>query len=316
MTDINKDDLYQYYRYHTRSETAKHFNITDSGLRKLLIKYNIKKNTEERRYTANKFIDMTGWIMKDHGVSESRLTVISFNKIFNGQTYWNCLCECGNECICNGAKVRNGDTLSCGCLHKERIIEHAREIGHIYGGSNKKINEYDLSGDFGVGYFANGESFYFDLEDYGRIKDFYWENNHGYVVTKKYHHDKTEYIYMHRLLIDAQSGYVVDHIDRNRVNNIKNNLRVTDDSGNARNASIAKNNTSGFTGVTYDNSRNKWVAQITVDYQNKVIGRYIDKEDAIKARLEAETKYYGKFAPQRHLLERYGVTAQNDCMEV
>lgn len=44
MMDINKDDLYEYYRYHTRAETAKYFNITDSSLRKLLIKYNIKKN--------------------------------------------------------------------------------------------------------------------------------------------------------------------------------------------------------------------------------------------------------------------------------
>lgn len=316
MMYINKDDLYEYYRYHTRAETAKYFNITDSSLRKLLIKYNIKKNTEERRYTANKFIDMTGWIMKDHGVSESRLTVISFDKTLNGKTYWNCLCECGNECICNGTKVRNGDTLSCGCLHKERITKHAREIGHIYGGYNKKINDYDLSGDFGVGYFANGESFSFDLEDYDRIKDFYWENNHGYAVAKKYHNDKTEYVYMHRLLIGAQSGYVVDHIDRNRTNNIKNNLRITNNSGNARNASIAKNNTSGFTGVTYDNSRNKWVAQITVDYKNKVIGRYIDREDAIKARLEAEARYYGKFAPQRHLFEKYGITIQNDYIEV
>lgn len=307
MENVDKDDLCEYYRYHTRSETAKYFDITDSMLRKLLTMYGIKKNTEERRYTANKFIDMTGWKMWEHGVPESRIIVISFDKIVNGQTYWNCICECGNEFSCNGMKIRNGHTLSCGCLHKERIAEHAREMGSIYGGYNKKYNNYDLSCDVGIGYFANGESFYFDLEDYDRIKDFYWENNHGYAVAKKYHNDTIEYIYMHRFLIGAQDDYIVDHIDRNRVNNVKNNLRLTNSSGNAKNASIAKNNTSGFTGVTYDRRRNQWIAQITVNYQNKSIGEYVAKEDAIKARLEAEKKYFGEFAPQRHLFKEYGI---------
>ena len=305
--NINKHDLYEYYKCHTQQETALHFNITTSILRKLLKIYNIKKTTEERRYTMTKFIDMTGWIMKEHGVPESRITIVSFDRFFNNQTYWNCLCECGNKWSCNGANVRNGTTLSCGCLHQEHLSEHARKLGHIYGGYNKKYNDYDISNDFGIGYFSIGEMFYFDLEDYDKIKDFYWSKSHGYAVTRIYKNDNIEYIYMHRLVIGAQRGYVVDHIDRNRANNIKNNLRITNNSGNARNASIAKNNMSGFTGVIYDNNCDKWVAQITVNYQNKSLGRFTNKEDAIRARLQAEKEYFGEFAPQRHLFKEYGI---------
>lgn len=307
IIDINKDMLYEYYRYHTRAETAEHFNITDSILRKLLKIYDIKKNTDERRYTANKFIDMTGWVMKEHGIANSRIQIVSFNKIINNQTYWNCICECGKEFIGNGAKIRSGQKLSCGCLHKEKIIKHARELGYVYGGYNKKYNKYDLSNDFGIGFFITGEKFYFDLEDYDKIKNFYWENNHGYAVARIYELENQEYIYMHRLIIGAKNEEIVDHIDRNRLNNFKNNLRITDNSGNARNASLAKNNTSGITGVTFDKRNNKWIAQITTHYQNKRLGSFINKEDAIRARLCAEKEYFGEFAPQRHLFERYGI---------
>jgi hypothetical protein len=120
MKRISQETLHNYYRHHTRSETATYFNITDAILRKLLKAYNIKKTTEERRYAANKFIDMTGWKMSERGVQDSRVTVISFDGYFNGQTYWKCKCECGREWSCNGSKIREGSTLSCGCLQKPK----------------------------------------------------------------------------------------------------------------------------------------------------------------------------------------------------
>ena len=52
--------------------------------------------------------------------------------------------------------------------------------------------------------------------------------------------------------------------------------------------------------------------QITKDKQQKYLGCFSDKEIAIKVRLEAEAKYFGDFAPQRHLFEQYGITSQND----
>lgn len=71
-----------------------------------------------------KKIDMTGWIMKEHGVPNSRLTVIAEDKEYKLQNnkkgiFWKCKCECGNIIIANGTYIRNGDRLSCGCKHNE-----------------------------------------------------------------------------------------------------------------------------------------------------------------------------------------------------
>lgn len=53
--------------------------------------------------------------------------------------------------------------------------------------------------------------------------------------------------------------------------------------------------------------KNKWVAQITIDYKTKRIGGFNDKNDAITARLKAEKEYFGEFAPQKELFDKYNI---------
>lgn len=81
--------------------------------------------------------------MKEHGVPESRLTVIEEVEPYispggSKQIQYLCQCECGNTCILNGNRVRNGYTLSCGCLQKEKLIERnlnnsTVKVGDRYG---------------------------------------------------------------------------------------------------------------------------------------------------------------------------------------
>lgn len=68
-----------------------------------------------------KFIDMTGWIMKEHGVPESRLTVLYQDKEQRDKryTYWICQCECGKIKSILGSHIRKGLIKSCGCYGKE-----------------------------------------------------------------------------------------------------------------------------------------------------------------------------------------------------
>lgn len=72
-----------------------------------------------------KKIDMTGWVMKEHGILDSKLTVLYEDKEYvkNRKTlvgpYWLCKCECGNIITVLGQSLRNGNTKSCGCLKKE-----------------------------------------------------------------------------------------------------------------------------------------------------------------------------------------------------
>lgn len=91
-------------------------------------------------------IDMTGWIMKEHGVPDSRLTVIE--RVKNSDTkhsYWLCKCNCGNTLTIRGDQIRRGIAKSCGCLQREVSAEKMKEVGK----SNKnKIghNRVDLTG--------------------------------------------------------------------------------------------------------------------------------------------------------------------------
>ena len=98
-----------------------------------------------------------------------------------------------------------------------------------------------------------------------------------------------------------------DHIDRNELNNRKYNLRQCTIQQNNMNKSIRCDNTSEITGVYFDRSRMKWVANLILNGERKYNKRFDNKEDAIRARLQAEKEYFGEFAPQRHLFEEYGI---------
>ena len=93
-------------------------------------------------------IDMSGWIMKEHGVPESRLTVIeraSNNK--EGRAMWKCRCECGNEIIALGKHLRSGNTKSCGCLQRERTAQsNMNRVGSLVGQRFGKLQVISESG--------------------------------------------------------------------------------------------------------------------------------------------------------------------------
>lgn len=255
--------------------------------------------------------DMTGWKMWEHGFSDSRLTVIKQTEDYislNGAHYsqWLCECNCSNKTIivARGNDIRRGHVRSCGCLQKELATKRLP--------INTKKNNYDLSGEYGIGYCSNtNNKFYFDMDDYDKIKDYCWYE----CVYRGYSSLKTNIITINgRRLIRMHIllGYKYhDHIDRNPLNNRKSNLRPSTATENARNHSKSKNNTSGFIGVSWSNKENRWRSYIKIDRKSKMLGSFTNKEDAIIARLQAEAKYFGEFAPQRHLFEEYGITVQN-----
>lgn len=81
------------------------------------------------------FIDMTGWVMREHGFPNSRLTVIDRAPNRHGKTYWNCICDCGTEKTIAGGDIRNGKVLSCGCYSRDIASERnfKDEVGNRFG---------------------------------------------------------------------------------------------------------------------------------------------------------------------------------------
>ena len=98
---------------------------------------------------------------------------------------------------------------------------------------------------------------------------------------------------LHQLLLreSLQKGKVVDHINRDRLDNRRSNLRIVDYQRNAINAKISSSNKSGHKGVFFDKQTSRWRAQITVKGKTLSLGRFEDILDAIAARHCAETEY-------------------------
>ena len=82
-------------------------------------------------------------------------------------------------------------------------------------------------------------------------------------------------------------------------NNCKNNFRICSSFNNSKNTSKPKNSICEFMGVSFE--KGKYCARIGHNKRKIHLGRFSNLEDAIKARLQAEKKYCGEFAPQKDL---------------
>lgn len=238
-----------------------------------------------------KFIDMAGWKMWEHGVPDSRLTVIERAEDYitpTGKHYIQWLCECScvekNQIVVQSKHLRYGHTKSCGCLSEE----HMKELGL----NSRKHNPCDLSGEYGIGYTSKGEEFYFDKEDVAIVDRYTWcIDSIGRVCSS----DNGHTVYLSRLVMNAPDGMDVDHIFHNRRDNRKSKLRVCLHIDNCKNNPVRSNNTSGYTGVWYSKNRNKWAAEIKVNKKKKHLGYFNNKEDAYIAYEDAKNKYFGEF---------------------
>lgn len=210
-----------------------------------------------------------------------RLTVCGLDSIRgNGETYWKCICDCGNFKIASRGNLKSGTTQSCGCLQKERASE-----------AHKKTVRYDLTGDFGIGYTVNDNTqFLFDKEDFSKISPYSWfMNDQGYIVALN---DDGRQIRMHRLVTDCQ--FEVDHRNRNRTDNRKENLRLANKQQNGMNRGCNKNNKLGVKGVSKINGR--FYARIMKDGKTICLGGFSTLDEAHKARVDAEKMLFGEFA--------------------
>lgn len=223
---------------------------------------------------------------------------------------WVCECSCSehNRIVVRGSFLtqRTKPTQSCGCLQKEKV---KATVGKYV----KKSNQYsdvqrDEHGSYYIGLTSNtNKEFYIDAEHFEIVKDLCWCEHHprpSFSTLVAYDPNTgKKNIKMHQLI-----GYgMYDHIDRNELNNRVYNLRPCTPQENSYNKSKRNDNTSGITGVSWNKRTNKWDANLQC---NGIRWRkcFSDFEDAVKCRLEAEAKYFGDFAPQRHLFEKYGIT--------
>lgn len=202
---------------------------------------------------------------------------------------WNCICDCGNTCVVKGDYLRNGGTKSCGCYNKE-----------IAKSRMKKYNQFDMSNDYGICYAGNtNDQILFDKEDFDLIKDLYWvvTNSHDNCDYKRVQACVTHgcYIRFHNAIINVPKGHVVDHINRNPLDNRKCNLRICTQKENVRNRRQNTNNKLGVKGV-YQIKNGSYCSKIECNGKVEYLGLYKTIAEAANAYDTRAKELFGEFA--------------------
>ena len=137
-----------------------------------------------------------------------------------------------------------------------------------------------------------------DNEDFEWLNQWKWHlNDGGYALRSIYiklaiGKYTSKHIRMHREINKTPQGFDTDHINRNKLDNRRANLRTVTRSKNMINVGLRVNNKSGYIGVYWDKFTNKWRAEIKINYKKITLGRFINIKEAITVRKKAEGVYH------------------------
>ena len=140
-----------------------------------------------------------------------------------------------------------------------------------------------------------------DDDDYPWLSSFKWSvSADGYAIRNKklgYGKNNKRFEYMHKTVMHCDGSIKqVDHINLDRLDNRKSNLRLCSMEQNRKNRKKTKNNTSGFKGVYFHKDTEKWLAQIKSDKKHYHLGLFIDKVEAARAYDKAALRLHGEYA--------------------
>ncbi len=166
------------------------------------------------------------------------------------------------------------------CVKKEDIIKKEDIVRNNEGVAIIKIAKSDK-------YILVDDDKYYELLKY------YWHlTSNGYAQST----EERKKITMHRYLMNAKEGDIIDHINNDRLDNRVSNLRFSSHALNSHNVSKQKNTLSKYLGVTYDKLRGKFVGVVIKDKEQFYCGGFDTEEDAAKARDLKALELYGSYA--------------------
>lgn len=140
-----------------------------------------------------------------------------------------------------------------------------------------------------------------DDEDYEWLMQWKWfamKTPHGFVAVRNrgsWDEPGTATIYMHREIMETAQGMEVDHIDHNKLNDQRYNLRNCSALQNKCNKR-SYYGTSKYKGVSWNKKANKWMSRIASKGEHIHLGYYDDEEEAARVYDEAAKELFGEFA--------------------
>lgn len=136
-----------------------------------------------------------------------------------------------------------------------------------------------------------------DFEDLERVSQFKWSwTTPGYAFRSIWGKEKQKGMLMHRFIMNAPDGTVLDHINGCKTDNRKSNLRYATTSQNMANVKKRSGTTSKYKGVTWSKRDKKWEAFTSKDRRTIHFGMFNTEEEAAQKYNEEAPKYHGEFA--------------------
>lgn len=212
------------------------------------------------------------------GKKFNRLTVKSFAYCKGGNSYWNCVCECGKYYIAKGSSLKRGNTKSCGCYKSYTSMLNATKMGK----ANQKNNEIIIENGYAKIKMSNCDEFaLIDIEDIPKIKDYCWNyQKRSYYPSAKINGKRK---YLHRIIMpNDDKRFVTDHINRNPLDNRKSNLRIVTQCVNCQNEDKRTTNTTGYKNISYISTRDIYVVAFRANHKNHYVGSYRYLETAVQ----------------------------------
>lgn len=141
---------------------------------------------------------------------------------------------------------------------------------------------------------AKGQIILIDASDRAVAERYSWcVSKTGYAVANT----GNRVVKMHRYILGVNDPEeIIDHINGNRLDNRRKNLRRCTAKENSRNLKLKVTNNSGYAGIR-ETEHGTYNVRITFQRKEIHIGNYKSYEEAVNARKEAERRFYGEFAP-------------------
>jgi hypothetical protein len=207
------------------------------------------------------------------GEKYGKLTIISeAGRNPKGNIMWICRCDCGRTVEYHGSQLKKGKAVTC------------QKCAYGY---------YDFIGDTVICRLPDNVTFLIDKEDYPLVSQYPWRLTTSGYLTAYIRGKKTR---LHYLLMPRMPGKLCDHMNRDKMDNRKCNLRYATSSENLFNKSIQSNNTTGYIGVSKCINSDRYRAYINFHKKRICLGVFDDPKKAALARDNAARLYHGEFA--------------------
>lgn len=190
------------------------------------------------------------------------------------QSAYLCQCDCGNEVTILRHDLKANYRVSCGRCFPSYIEWEGEHFRYVC---------------------SNGSSWIFDSVDYPLVSSKQWHiDSGGYPSTW----EGNERLLFHRMVMNAKNTEIIDHINGDKTDNRRGNLRFATPMSNQHNKCLSPLSQTGYKGITKIQRKNRvlYRASIRVNYKRIYLGEFIDPEEAARAYDEAARFYFGEFA--------------------